>query len=428
MNIKKHNYDDISEVLYEYEHKCGLKAFVIPKKGYKKIFATFGTHYGSLNNIFIDPDTKKEIRVPDGIAHFLEHKLFEQKDGNVMDTFSKLGANTNAYTGFAETVYLFSCTNNFKDNFNTLLNFVQEPYLTEENVESEKGIIAQEINMLKDSGTRVVFLNLLEGLYKNNPVKIDIGGTVESISKITPELLYKCYNTFYHPSNMMVLVVGDVDPNEVFEIVDKNIQVTDTLDIKRIYPDEPDEVNKKVVRDRKEIARPLFLMGYKDNEVYIDGYDKLKKDVCINLLLDIIMGNSSNLYSDMYSQGLINTTFGYDYTIEENYAFSNFGGETDEPEKVKDMILAEIERIKRDGIKKEDFLREKKSQIGDFIREFERIDTVSTTFIENYFKGVISLDFYRVLEEVTIEDLMYYLKEHFKEERLALSIVYPIER
>lgn len=428
MNITTHNYDNIGEVLYEYEHESGLKAFVIPKKGYKKKFATFATHYGSLNNTFIDPDTNEEVRVPDGIAHFLEHKLFEQEDGNVMDKFSKLGASPNAYTGFAETVYLFLCTDNFEDNFRTLLHYVQSPYLTEENVEAEKGIIAQEINMLQDRGERAVFFNLLRALYKNNPVKIEIGGTVESIAKITPELLYKCYNKFYHPSNMMILVVGDVDYKEVFNIVDEKIHATKKDAIGRVYPDEPDCVNEKLVEDKKQISRPMFLMGYKDNDVYIDGRAKLKKDVCINLLLDIIMGNSSKLYNDMYDKGLINGTFSYDYTIEENYAFSNIGGETDDPDRVRDTILEAIDRFKRDGINKDDFERVKKAKIGEFIKEFESVERISTTFIETYFKGAISLDFYSVLEEITLEDVMYHLRDHFKDERMAVSIVYPSER
>lgn len=428
MKIKTHNYDNIGEVLYEYEHESGLKAFVIPKKGYKKKFATFATHYGSLNNTFIDPDTNEEVRVPDGIAHFLEHKLFEQEDGNVMEKFSKLGANPNAYTGFAQTVYLFSCTDNFEENFRTLLHYVQSPYLTEENVEAEKGIIAQEINMLQDSGGRVVFFNLLRALYKNNPVKIEIGGTVESISKITPELLYKCYNKFYHPSNMMILVVGDVDYKDVFSIVDEKIHATKKEAIGRVYPDEPDEVNEKLVEDKKQISRPIFLMGYKDNDVYIDGHAKLKKEICISLLLDIIMGNSSKLYNDMYNAGLINGTFAYDYTIEENYAFSNFGGETDNPDKVKEIILEEIEKFKKDGISKDDFTRAKRAKIGDLIKAFESVEMMSSMFIETYFRGMIILDFYKVLEEVTLEDVIYYLNEHFIDERMAVSIVYPSER
>ena len=194
--------------MHVHEHKSGLKTFVIPKKGYSKKYATFATHYGSINNEFSLGEGEGVIRVPDGIAHFLEHKLFEQEDGSVMDKFSKLGSNPNAYTGFAQTVYLFSCTDRFKDNFELLLTFVQNPHITEESVEKEKQIIGQEIRMYNDNPNWRVFFNLLDAFYEKNPVKIDIAGSIESISKINKNVLYTCYNTFYHPSNMMVLVVG----------------------------------------------------------------------------------------------------------------------------------------------------------------------------------------------------------------------------
>ncbi len=423
MEIKTFSYDNINEKLYEYRHDSGLRAFVIPKPGYRKIYATFATHYGSLNNKFVDNDTNEEITVPDGIAHFLEHKLFEQKEGNVMEKFSKFGASSNAYTGFAQTVYLFSCTDNFSNNFETLLQFVQSPYLTDQNVESEKGIIGQEINMLKDSGARTVFFNLLNAFYKNNPVKIEIGGTIESISKINKELLYKCYNKFYHPSNMMILVVGDVHYNDVFKMVNDNIKIKEPAQpVKRIYPNEPDEVNKKLIEDERQIARPLFLMGYKDNDVFLNGREKVKKEICINILLEMIMGRSSKLYNSMYDEGLINGSFDYDYTIEENYAFSSFGGEVDDPKHVRDVIINAIKNYK---VQENDFNRIKKAHIGDFIKQFNVVERISNTFIDMYFKGVKSLDIYEILESVTIDDMSYYLKEHFNEDRLAVSIVYP---
>ena len=426
MKIKEFKYETLGETLYEYEHESGLKAYVIPKKGYKKTYATFATHYGSLNNRFIDSTTNEEVQVPDGIAHFLEHKLFEQEYGNVMEKFSKLGANPNAYTGFAQTVYLFSCTDKFKETFETLLEFVQSPYLTDENVESEKGIIGQEINMLQDSGARAVYFNLLNALYKNNPVKIEIGGTIESISHINKELLYKCYNEFYHPSNMMIVVVGDVNHEEVFEIVNDKIKRKDKREpIKRLYPEEPECVAQKIIEETKQIAMPIFLMGYKDNEVSIDGRERVKKEICIDLLLEIMMGRSSKLYQEMYNLGLIDNSFSYEYTTEECYAYSNFGGQTKYPHKVKDKILEAINEFKKNGIKEEDLNRIKKSNIGNFIKGFNYVEQISNTFIELYFKGVKSLDCYEILKEITLDDILYHLNNHFDEERLAISIVNP---
>lgn len=426
MNIQEFEYDKLGEKIYEYEHESGLKAFVIPKKGYRKTYATFATHYGSLNNKFIDSKTKEEVEVPDGIAHFLEHKLFEQEYGNVMDTFSKLGASPNAYTGFAQTVYLFSCTENFTENFETLLEYVQSPYLTDENVESEKGIIGQEINMLYDSGPRTVFFNLLNALYKNNPVRIEIGGTIESISHINKELLYKCYNEFYHPSNMMILVVGDVNYEDVFRIVNDKIKRKDKREpIKRLYPKEPEEVVQKIIEDTRQIAMPMFLMGYKDNEVFLEGRERVKKEICINLLLEIIMGRSSKLYNEMYNQGLIDNSFTYEYTSEECYAFSNFGGQTKYPHKVKDKILETINEFKKNGVDEKDLNRIKKALIGDFIQGFNYVERISDVFIEMYFKGVKSLDCYEILKGITIDDILYHLNHHFDDERLAISIVNP---
>ena len=210
MNYRTLNFEKIGETLYEYEHGSGLKVFFVKKPGYNKKTAMFGTNYGSIDNTFKVQGSDKEIVVPDGIAHFLEHKLFEQEDGNMLDKFSKLGASPNAYTSFNQTVYYFSCTDLFEENFSMLLDYVQNPWLTDENVEKEKGIIGQEIRMYEDNPNWRVFFNLLDCLYVNHPVKLDIAGTIESISKITKELLYDCYYTFYTPSNMVVVVVGDL--------------------------------------------------------------------------------------------------------------------------------------------------------------------------------------------------------------------------
>ncbi|MFZ5989596.1 MAG: EF-P 5-aminopentanol modification-associated protein YfmH, partial [Bacillota bacterium] len=265
MDIKAIEYRNIDEVMYMHEHESGLKSFVVPKRGYSKKYATFATHYGSINNEFVVPGESTATKVPDGIAHFLEHKLFEQKDGSVMDKFSKLGSNPNAYTSFAQTVYLFSCTDRFDENFDLLLNFVQNPYITEESVEKEKDIIGQEIRMYDDNAGWRVFFNLLDAFYEKNPVKIDIAGSIESIGRINKDVLYKCYNTFYHPSNMVVLVVGDVEPDKVFTQIEKNIAINKSNpEIKRLFPDEPDRINKNYIEQSLAVAMPLFQMGFKD--------------------------------------------------------------------------------------------------------------------------------------------------------------------
>lgn len=310
MEIKTIAYKELNEVIHVYEHESGLKAFVIPKKGYSKKYATFATHYGSINNEFVVPGEIESTRVPDGVAHFLEHKLFEQKGGSVMDKFSALGSSPNAYTGFNQTVYLFSCTDGFEENFKLLLDFVQNPYITEESVEKEKGIIGQEIKMYEDDANWRSFFNLLGAFYKNNPVRIDIAGTVDTISKIDKDVLYKCYNTFYHLSNMAILVVGDVDVGKVFEMVEKGLQVSQTRpEIKRIFPTEIETIHKAYVEQSLAVSTPLFQMGFRDDKLHTRGKEGAKREIAIKLLLELIIGKSSKLYNQMYAEGLINSTF-----------------------------------------------------------------------------------------------------------------------
>ncbi|MCX7921319.1 MAG: insulinase family protein [Clostridia bacterium] len=427
MDINTIEYKKLNEVMHVYQHKSGLKAFVIPKKGYYKKYATFSTHYGSINNEFIVPGEKEVTRVPDGIAHFLEHKLFEQKDGSVMDKFSELGSNPNAYTGFSQTVYLFSCTDKFNQNFRLLLDFVQNPYITEESVEKEKGIIGQEIKMYEDDSGWRAYFNLLKAFYKNNPVRIDIAGTVDSISKINRDVLYKCYNTFYHPSNMVILVVGDVDHKEVFEHVEKSISVTDSIpEIKRIFPEEPTTLNETYIEQSLEVSTPLFQMGFKDNRLDTKGIDCLKHEIAVKILLGMIMGRSSKLFNELYSEGLINSTFEYDYTIEESYAFSMFGGESSNPEKVKERILNSVNAMKQNGLDSHIYDRIKKAMQGRLIKQLNSIERISHSFISVYFKGVSLFDYFDVYDKITFNYVDEIFREHFNTDNLALSVIKPV--
>lgn len=420
------DFSQINEKVHVYNHPSGLKAYVIPKKGYSKKYANFATHYGSINNNFIVPGETEALRVPDGIAHFLEHKLFEQKDGSVMDKFSALGSSPNAYTSFCQTVYLFSCTDSFEENFKLLVDYVQNPYITEESVEKEKGIIGQEIKMYEDDANWRVFFNLLKAFYVNNPVKIDIAGTVESISKINRDVLYKCYNTFYNPSNMVILVVGDVDVEEVFNIVEKGIKENSQKgEIKRIFPEEPNKVNQEYIEEKLAVSTPLFQTGFKDYVVATKGYDCVKREVGVKLLLEMIVGKSSPLYSELYSKGLINQTFEFDYTAEETYAFSVFGGESPDPKAVKDRITKEIEKLKKEGLNKEAYERIKKSMKGRYLRGLNSVEGISHLFMSNYFKNVNVFDYMNVYDKITFEDIEEIFGNHFILDNMALSVVLP---
>ncbi len=427
MKVQTIQYEKVDEILHVYQHDSGLKAFVIPKKGYSKKYATFATHYGSINNEFVIPGETQATKVPDGIAHFLEHKLFEQKDGSVMDKFSALGSSPNAYTSFNQTVYLFSCTDRFDENFRLLLDFVQNPYITEESVEKEKGIIGQEIRMYEDDPGWRSFFNLLDAFYKNNPVKIDIAGTIESIGNINRDVLYRCYNTFYHPSNMVILVVGDVDPQKVFEEVEKNIKNSQSKpDIKRIFPEEPRNINKGYAEQKLAVSTPLFQAGFKDNRLDSRGADSLKHEVAVRILLDMIMGRSSALYNQLYNEGLINSTFETDFTLEENYAFSMFGGESSEPVKVKEKISGIINQLHRDGLDRATYERVKRALNGRFLRQLNSIERISHTFMSVYFKQVNVFDYIDVYDKISFEYVNDMFKSHFDVENMALSVVKPV--
>jgi predicted Zn-dependent peptidase len=427
MNINTLEFKKIDEVMHVYEHSSGLKAFVIPKKGYSKKYATFATNYGAINNEFIIPGDAHSTRIPDGVAHFLEHKLFEQKNGSVMDKFTALGSSPNAYTGFSQTVYLFSCTDKFDENFKLLLDFVQNPYITEESVEKEKGIIGQEIKMYDDDPGWRSFFNLLKAFYTSHPVKIDIAGSVESISKIDREVLYKCYNTFYHPSNMIILVVGDVDPKKVFEQVDSAIKTSEKKQaIERVFPKEAETLNKDYIEQKLAVSMPLFQMGFKDTDFKGYGIECLRREIAVKLLLEMIMGRSSRLYNQLYNEGLINSSFDFDYTIEETYAFSMFGGESKDPLKVREIISAEVKELLSKGLDKTAFERIRKAMHGRFIRQLNSIERISHTFISVYFKRVNIFDYLDVYDKITSEYIDGIFRDHFDLESLALSVIKPV--
>ncbi len=424
MNFETIEYKKYDEIMYQYQHSSGLKCFIVPKKGYYKKHATFSTHYGSVDNEFVIPGENTPTRVPDGIAHFLEHKLFEQKDGSVMDKFAALGSRPNAFTSFNQTVYLFSCTDMFRENFELLLNFVQNPYITEESVEKEKGIIGQEINMYRDDpGWRVTF-NLLEAFYKEHPVKLDIAGSIESISHITRDTLYKCYKTFYHPSNMLITVVGDVDHEKVFEQVEKNIALTEKhSEIKRIFQEEGQGINKPYVEQNMPVSTPLFYMGFKDDNFKLQGAEILKYDLAVKLLLSMIAGRSSSLYGELYDKGLINNSFESDFSIEDSYAYSVLGGESVNPEAVRECFVKEIRKTGDKGLDAQTFERLLKASKGRFLRQMNSVESISRIFVNLFFKGVTLFDYLDVYDTMNFDYINDVFEKHFDLERMALSVV-----
>ncbi len=417
------------EEMYFGKHSSGLGVYVIPKKDYSNTFAIFGTRYGSVDSEFIVPGEKDVTSVPDGIAHYLEHKMFDQPDGsNVFDKFSKYGGNANAFTSFNITAYLFSATANVEENLAALIDYVQSPYFTEDSVKKEQGIIGQEIRMYDDSGSWKLFFNLLNCLYKNHPVKKEIAGTVESISRITPELLYKCYNTFYNLSNMSLVVVGNVDVDKIVKVTEDGIKKNEPFseEIKKIYPDEPDETAKQFAEQSLSVASPLFMIGFKDTDTGFGGENLLKKSIEINILLRILFGKGSKLYTELYEKGLINNTFSFDYTMQPSYAYSVLEGESGDPKDVYAAVNKEIERVKKEGLSEDDFNRIKKVMWGEYIRSMNDVEDYAVTFIQYLFMDIDYFNYYDVYKQVTFDDVKKRFEKHFVTERSALSIINPV--
>ncbi|EXX92081.1 EF-P 5-aminopentanol modification-associated protein YfmH, partial [Paenibacillus darwinianus] len=324
-------YPGVKETVYRETMPNGLEVYVLPKDGFQKTYATFSTRYGSIDNTFSVGDGGEYIRVPDGIAHFLEHKMFEEPTGDIFSTFASQGASANAFTSFDRTVYLFSATEKIDENLNTLLDFVQHPYFTEANVEKEKGIIEQEINMYKDNPDWRVYFGLIDAMYHNHPVHIDIAGTVDSIYRIDKDTLYRCYETFYHPSNMMLFVAGGVKADEVMALVRDN-QARKTFpqmgEIRRKFEPEPSSVKNPRLSLRLPVSLPKCMFGFKEKELPTAAKELLRREVTSKLMLETLFGASSELYQSLYDDNLISDSFGSEYNSGMGYAFSVIGGET----------------------------------------------------------------------------------------------------
>lgn len=417
------------EVLYHKKHSSGLNIYIMPRKDYSSSYAIFGTKYGSVDSEFIVPGEEKITKVPDGIAHYLEHKLFDQPDGtNVFDSFSRFGGNANAFTSFNMTAYLFSSTSNFIENLKVLMDYVQKPYFTKESVQKEQGIIGQEINMYDDNPGWRVFFNLLGCLYQNNPVKIDIAGTVESISKIDETLLYKCYNTFYNLSNMTLFVTGDFDVEEILNVIEGSILNNNpfTEEIKRIYPKEPKEIAAQKKEVNLAVAMPMFMIGFKDNDCGFGGEKLLKKTIETEILLKMLFSKSSPLYEKLYNEGLINPTFASEYSPQINYGYTAIEGESKDPQKVYDEVISYIDNLQKDGLCEEDFIRAKRIIWGKYIRSYNNIEDFAHQFLSDSFVDIDYFSYYDVYKTITFEDVKKRFSEHFDKNYSAISIVNPV--
>lgn len=419
--MKEIRSEILGESYYVLEHKSGLKIYIMPKENYSSAYAIFGTKYGSIDNRFKRSDQEDYTVVPEGIAHFLEHKLFESEELDAFQRFAVTGASANAYTSFDKTCYLFMCSDNFDDSLEILLDFVQHPYFTPQTVQKEQGIIGQEITMYYDEAGWMSTFNLLRCLYKNHPVRIDIAGTVQSISKITDKLLYDCYNTFYNLHNMALAVVGNVTPQQVLDVCDKQLIDAPELSIERSFEPEPREIVKTYDEYHLSTSIPVFSFGYK--EACEKPVQSLKTIIETNILLDIIAGESSPLYKRLFDRGLINSSFSKEYFIGHGYEAIIFDGESRKPEEVADEIKKEAARLRQDGIDEELFEAVRRKSYGREIMSYNDIDSVANALIEADFS---SYDIFDALEEyknVTKEDIETRLAQVMDEKYCALSVV-----
>lgn len=427
--MERIEFQQLQEELFHEKLENGLEVYILPKKGFNKTFATFTTKYGSIDNHFIPLGGQEYVKVPDGIAHFLEHKLFEKEDGDVFQQFSRQGASANAFTSFTRTAYLFSSTNNVEQNLETLMDFVQEPYFSEKTVEKEKGIIGQEITMYDDNPDWRLYYGLIQNLYRNHPVAIDIAGTIESISHITKDLLYECYGTFYHPSNMLLFVVGPVDPLKVMKQIKDNQakkQFADAPEIKRQFPEEPLESasDKQVLPMNVQTSK--CLVGVKANRANISGPEMQKYELTLNIILDLLFGKSSENYDQLYSAGLIDESFSYDYSQEQGFGFAMIGGDTKDPdqlaEQLKNILLA---ASKGSVFAAESLERTKKKKMGAFLRAINSPEYIANQFTRYAFNEMNLFDVVPTIEKITLEDIQKTAAAFFSEERMTVCQVVP---
>ncbi|KKB92264.1 MULTISPECIES: EF-P 5-aminopentanol modification-associated protein YfmH [Bacillus] len=425
--IKPIEYEQLQETLYHEKMSNGLDVYVLPKKGFNKTYAVFTTKYGSIDNRFVPLGKNEMVHVPDGIAHFLEHKLFEKADGDVFQDFSKQGASANAFTSFTRTAYLFSSTSNVERNLETLIDFVQDPYFTEKTVEKEKGIIGQEINMYDDNPDWRLYFGVIENMYKEHPVRIDIAGTVESISHITKDLLYECYETFYHPSNMLLFIVGPVDPEAIISQVRENQgkkPYTDQPEIKREEVKEQKAVFRKEKEIKMNVQGPKCLVGLKSKNPFKLGKELLKHELSMNLLLEALFGKSSAQYESLYEKGYIDETFSFDFTAEYGFGFAAIGGDTPEPdqlaEDISSMLLRAGELVTAEKI---ELARKKK--IGTFLKALNSPEYIANQFTRYAFLDMSLFDVVTVLEQITLEDVQNVIQEEIAADRLTVCKVVP---
>ncbi|UXV36666.1 EF-P 5-aminopentanol modification-associated protein YfmH [Staphylococcus simulans] len=406
--MKKRYYELIDETVYEAQMDNGLKVFIIPKPGFQKTFVTYTTQFGSLDSKFKPLGSDEFVTVPDGVAHFLEHKLFEKEEGDLFTDFAEDNAQVNAFTSFDRTSYLFSATSNVESNILRLMNMVETPYFTEATVEKEKGIIAEEIKMYQEQPGYKLMFNTLRAMYKQHPVKVDIAGSVESIYEITKDDLYLCYETFYHPSNMVMFVVGNVDPERIHDLVrdhEAKRELTAQPEIVRDSLEEPEAVQQTKVVEEMNIQIPRLMLGFKNVPQQASKEVFMKRDIEMTFFFEMVLGEETDFYQNLLNEGLIDDTFGYQFVLEPSYSFSLITSSTPDPDKLKSLLLDELKAKVGNLEDEEAFELLKKQFIGEFISSLNSPEYIANQYTKLYFEGVSLFNVLDIVDSITLESI-----------------------
>lgn len=414
------------EKVYKYELEDGLKVYICPKKGFSKKIGMYGTHFGSIDTDFYDIQEKKRKRVPDGIAHFLEHKLFEQEDGNALDLFAKMGVSSNAYTSYDHTVYFFETNDKFEECLKTLFDFITTPYFTDENVEKEKGIIEQELNMYEDSPDSVVYYNVMRAMYNNYPLNVDIGGTVESVYSITKEELYSCYNTFYAPQNMFVIIIGDVDIEATVKMIKERhgSAKRDELSVpQRFYPEEPENIAMREIEKKLDVFMPSICIGFKSSKQ--DGKTNIRNALITEIINEAAFSDLSDFYEDMYNAGLLTEPMYMTYESGKDFSHTLVFFQSLKYKECEEKFNEYLAALKEKGISEELFNIVLNKKIGQEIYNSESMMQVSREVIDSIIEDTEVFEASKVLGEITVKDVNNYIKNEFNTDKMVISRVLP---
>ncbi|WP_347300768.1 EF-P 5-aminopentanol modification-associated protein YfmH [Dolosigranulum savutiense] len=424
-------YPQLNETLYTETLENGLQVVLLPKPDFNKTYALFGTDFGSIDQHFTPIGKSEPVNFPDGIAHFLEHKMFEKEDGDIFHEFSKYGAAANAFTSFTRTAYLFSTTHFVEENLKTLLDFVQAPYFTEETVEKEKGIIAQEIGMYEDEASFQLMMGILQNLYPDHPVHIDILGTVESINQITADMLYDNYNTFYHPSNMTLLVVGQIEPEETMALIRANQEAKDFPEApipNRIFPEENlDEITaEKTIY--MPIQKPKVSLGIRGLRTDLTGEDALRYEIAMSLYMEMLLGPTSETYLSLYDEGIIDDSYSTEFLFERTFNTINVSTDTKQPEEFKKRMKAILlDHQASADINPEHFELIKRKTIGKVLQALNSLEYIAYQFMSKSYGEATVFDFVPFLEEMTLEETIEAANDYIREELLSVFTILPEE-